>query len=623
MYKLSVPVMSKTFYRSDREKIVNMLKDMGAERVFLALGNYEAEGKKRDELFRILKENTEFLKSHGFEVGAWRWTLMHEDSKYIHMVSPTGKISSEAVCPSDENFIKMAGDYIKDIAGCGVDMIMYDDDFRYGFIDCGMGCVCKNHIKYMEDILGEEISTEGMFEKLMLSGPNKYRSAWLKSKRHYLLNFAKEMRKSLDEVNPNIRLGVCSCMSVWDIDGVTTLEIARTLAGNTKPFMRFIGAPYWAVNRILGNSRLQETIEIERMVSSWCDDTETEYFCEGDVYPRPRHNCPASYLEGFDIAMRASGISDGILKYVMDYTSGEKYETGYVKRHIANKETYNKVSKYFSDKKAVGVRVYESMKKFENMDLPKFITTDNEVLRTFYSPAAKMLAACSVPTVYEGEGVCGIAFGENIKYVPQKAFSKGMIIDARAAELLMEKGIDVGIERKNDEVAVDVEYFEGDREYVSVQGAKAYRMELKNGAQIQSYFEVGEEKIPASYVYKNNDNQSFLVFTFDGYFAQECLYRQYARASQLHKAVTLLSGKNLPAYTYGNPDVYVMCKKGDGKLAVGVWNFFADSIETPEVIVDKEYKNIEFISCTGKLDGNKVLLSRMEPFSFAGFEVKE
>ena len=38
MYKLSVPVMSKTFYRSDREKIVNMLKDMGAERVFLALG---------------------------------------------------------------------------------------------------------------------------------------------------------------------------------------------------------------------------------------------------------------------------------------------------------------------------------------------------------------------------------------------------------------------------------------------------------------------------------------------------------------------------------------------------------------------------------------------------------
>jgi len=623
MYKISVPLMSRTFSRSDREKIADMLKSMGAQRVFLALGKYETDPKKRESVFKMLKDNTEFLKKHGFEVGAWRWTFAHKDENYIHMVSPSGKTSEEAVCPSDEGFIKLAGDYIKEIAKCGVDLIMYDDDFRYGFIDCGMGCVCKNHLGYMSEILGEEVTKEGIFDKLFLKGPNKYRSAWLKSKRHYLLNFAKEMRKSLDEVNPHIRLGVCSCMSVWDIDGVTSLEIARTLAGKTKPFMRFIGAPYWAVNRVLGNSRLQDVIEIERMVSSWCDDTETEYFCEGDVFPRPRHNCPASYLEGFDIAMRASEISDGILKYVMDYTSGADYETGYVKKHLLNMELYSLVDKHFADKTNVGVRVYEAMQKFENMNLPDFISTDTEVLRTFYSPAAKMLSACQTPTVYKGEGVCGIAFGENVKYIPEAAFEKGLIIDAEGAKILSEKGIDTGIKAWGNEVFVEEEYFVQKDEYVSVLGAKAYSLELKEEAQIQSYFIHDEKKIPASYAYENENGQRFLVFTFNGYFSEECLYRQYTRASQLHSVIPWLSKKeSLPAYTENNPDVYVMCKEKNGSLAVGIWNFFADSIEEPVITLAKEYQSIEFINCNGKITGNTVTLSRMEPFSFAAFEVK-
>ena len=35
-------------------------------------------------------------------------------------------------------------------------------------------------------------------------------------------------------------------MSSWDIDGTNAYELAKILAGNTKPLVRLIGAPYWA-----------------------------------------------------------------------------------------------------------------------------------------------------------------------------------------------------------------------------------------------------------------------------------------------------------------------------------------------------------------------------------------
>ena len=40
------------------------------------------------------------------------------------------------------------------------------------------------------------------------------------------------------------------------------------------------------------------------------------------------------------------------------------------------------------------------------------------------------------------------------------------------------------------------------------------------------------------------------------------------------------------------------------------------------ITLDKEYKEIEFINCSGKLNGNKVELDYIAPFASLGFEVK-
>lgn len=616
--------MNKNFERAGKEELVKKLKSMDAQRVFLALSTYETDEAKREKTFSSLKENTDFLKKNGFEVGAWIWTYwIKGENDYTHMKFTSGNTSGEFVCPSDENFRKFAGEYVKDIAKCGVDIIMYDDDYRYGFQDSGLGCVCENHLRYMEDILGEKLPENVTDEYLISGGENKYRSAWLEANRYFMLKFAQDMRKALDEINPEIRFGACSCMSVWDFDGADSIEISKKLAGKTRPFMRLIGAPYWAVNKGWGN-RLQDVIELERMELAWCAGEDIEIFGEGDVFPRPRFNCPASYLEGFDTALRADGGFDGILKYAVDYTSNANYENGYIKRHIENKEIYKEINTVFGNKKAVGVRVYESMKKFEYMEVPKAVKGKN-LGEMFFSPAARMLASNSIPTVYEGSGLCGIAFGENAKYIPDEALKNGLIIDARAAEILSEKGIDVGIESKTElpPKRMVEEYFADENEYVTVHLLSGtYDMKLKNGAKVQSYFIDNAEKYPASYIYENADGQRFFVFTFNGYFMHEFLYRQYTRSSQLARNIKWLSGNSLSAYISGNPDLYIM-NKSDGKaLSVGLWNFFEDYISEPVIRLDKEYSNIRFVNCTGKLNKDTVYLSKIHPYEFVAFEVE-
>ena len=489
--------------------------------------------------------------------------------------------------------------------------------------------MCEHHMKKIREELGEDISPVELQERAISGEKNKYRDAWLKVNGDSLKDFAKNAREYLNQVNPSIRLGVCSCMSLWDNDGVDTETISRLLAGDTKPFVRLIGAPYWAPIKGWGN-RLQNVIELERMERSWCSD-DIEIFSEGDAYPRPRTNCPAAYMELFDMAMRADGTTDGILKYAIDYASTIDYECGYIDRHCRNKHIYEGIEKAFANKTACGVRVYEAMNKLENMEIPEEAENSTKIDDIFFSPAARMLADCSVPTVYRGEGVCSIAFGENIKYVPDTAMKNGIIIDMRAAQILEGMGIDTGIKKIGGKISVTQEYFCDYKEQVNIHhGAMVYETELKDGARILSSFVINQSKytlrereIPAAYLYENDNGYKFLVFAFDAYFNSEHLYRSYARSRQLRDAIVWLSGKALPAYSYGNPDLYIMCKRNSDSMAVGLWNIFADSVIEPVVEVDDEYSEISFINCTGRIDGAKVILSEIQPFSFAGFELRK
>ena len=42
----------------------------------------------------------------------------------------------------------------------------------------------------------------------------------------------------------------------------------------------------------------------------------------------------------------------------------------------------------------------------------------------------------------------------------------------------------------------------------------------------------------------------------------------------------------------------------------------------PEIRLDKAYRTIRFLNCTGKLEGDRVILDHIPPYGFAAFEVR-
>ena len=334
--------------------------------------------------------------------------------------------------------------------------------------------------------------------------------------------------------------------------------------------------------------------------------------------------CSASRLEIFDTALRASGGNSGILKYGFDYVSGPDYENTYAKYHEKNSWLYSEIDKYFSGKSACGVRVYEPMKKVCLVHNPNELGGVTNLQDTFFCLSARTLAACTIPTTYEGKGVGGIVFGESARAYGEEICDGGLILDILAAKILSDKGIDVGLRSLGKEHRVDSEYFIADDNTITAYGMATYDVELDEKAEVLSEGHFYSNRYVMSYRYENAKGQKFLVLNMNPANSNVAILHHYARSRQYADAVKWFTdGKGLPAYCYGNPKMYTICKESENALAVGLWNIFDDIAFDCVVELAEEYSEISFINCAGRLDGNKVYLSDVAAFSFAGFEVRK
>ena len=160
-----------------------------------------------------------------------------------------------------------------------------------------------------------------------------------------------------------------------------------------------------------------------------------------------------------------------------------------------------------------------------------------------------------------------------------------------------------------------------DNNYISLGDATVYDVTLKRTAEVLSDVQTRKGNIPLSYSYENAEGNRFLVFNVNTRWGATDFFAHQARGRQIAECITWLSGEKLPAYVYGCPSLYMQCKRNEGAMAVGLWNFFADTAIEPTVTLDGVYKGVKFTNCNGRLEGDKVYLTDIAPFAFAGFEV--
>ena len=627
MYEISVPVMvtAPTF---NREAVLKDLKLVGAKRVLLAFPFLNHDLSVMEGYYRTLASAIAYFKENGLETGVWFWTFRFEtrEAKYTVMVNSQGEkchTTTAKYCPFDEGYLTYMENHVKRLAALGTDLILFDDDFAFGFTSMhAPACYCDLHRARMAKILGEEVPPAEELYKLMYSGKkNPLRSAFLQACGESLIEMSKRMRAAVDTVDPTVRMGQCGCITTFDADGVDSFTISKILAGNTKPYLRLIGAPYWDEVRLHGN-RLVDVIGLERMARAWYDGDDIEIVSEGDTYPRPRHAVPASHLELFDAALRADGSFSGIMKYMVDYNASAGYERGYINAHMKNVPDYEKLSSVFDPLEDCGVRIYETMRKIEDADFSRDLLDNDLVRYQFFSRAVRFLAHNSIPAIHKGRGCAGVAFGENARALlsDPEAFQKPMILDTTAAIILQENGIDVGLEQVGERFIPGSEEFLKDNEFIgSVYGSTktpyACNIQVSEKAKVQSLWHRGAETPVASYTYENAAGRKFLVYGMDAFACAPEMYRNYARQRQIFDFLAE-SGAAAPARCQGHPDLYVLSKEDENTLAVGFYNCFADEIDDLVATVSADYQTAEFYRAEGSVQGGELKIRHLSAFNW-------
>ncbi len=635
MFHTMLPIHIKE--NTDPFQVLRTLEKVGAKYAVLAFDDVilSAVKENNEKRFAAVAPIIPFLKSHGYQVGIYFWSLWLTDiepailEKEV-MVSSTGKLRvrntalnstekqySGYLCPTSEK-VSLMLDIIRSAAELSPDLILLNDDLGFATYLGSIGCYCHRHMAQIQARLGYDITREQLREAVSQGKGNDIRDAWLEIQGQSIENYAKQIRAAIDSVDPAIRCGFCCVMSNWQADGVSVEKITKLLAGNTRPLLRTIGAPYWGKINAWGN-RLQHTVELTRMEAAWIADREIELIAEGDVYPRPRHMVPASFLEHYHTALLAAGCCQGIFKIMLDYNASLGYETGYVDRHVKNKELYDRISGMFADKTATGVRVYERMNKAADADFTALEKPEEYAANLFFSYAARFLSDNSVPTMYQGNQGVGIAFGENARHLGKDALENGLILDIRAARILMEQGVDVGIETIGEVMLNNFLHFPEQHEKIlsNYAGGAAYQITPKPGARVVTYSKKGDDLYADAIEYENAAGQRFLVYAFDGALVNEGRYRNYCTQNQLAGSLVWLAKKEMEVVCKGNPDLYVLCKKSEKGIAIGLWNMFADEILNPEIALAEAYQKVEFIGCQGALEQKKLRLAPIPAYGFA------
>lgn len=637
MYKISVPIMNASVTQETKNDYLLQMREAQVDRVFLVVcvGSFASD--VIDPIFKEVEWKLRFFEENGLEAGVWLANCIGHDSGlalpdlhdstacgYAPLVNLDGRALYGTRCPLDENFRRDFSSLVATVAKIGAKTIMLDDDFRFNLRGSSLLCACDAHVAEISKICGEPVDRELLKQKAFVGKGNPYRRAWVCAQGDSLRTLARDIRRAVDAVDPSVCVLLCGSHTMYDVDGAVPTEITKILAGENPPELRIHGAPYWHIH---WPKPLPAVFEFVRCFSRMAKaDGVDRLMAEGDVYPRPRCNTPASHLELFDALNRADGVTGGILKYMVDYNATPNFETGYLKRHIRNLSIAKEMEELFAEKQDWGVETPMSAHLLEEADLDLGVMSDQYP----YPLAASMLAMLSIPTVPMGEGICKAVFGETARWIDLNDLKKGAFLDGIAAMILTQRGVDVGLNGDASFVEMRPTFTvsaDGRNSCCTIsRSARILKTGLKEGAEISVWIRADGVDSPLIYRYENAVGQRFMVFLADpmAKLYNHELYKGYLMQNAVHDGLEWIAGTAMPVSCKGNPELYVLCRRSEHSMAVGLFNCFADSVIDPEIRLDHSYASVKFVGCSGRLEGNTVYLDApISAYAYVAFELSE
>ncbi len=421
----------------DKEDIIDNImkryKDYGLRSFMLAFpcGGWRSIGYPPKEVFRekarIFAEIKKELSDYDIDLGWWRTLTLKCGDGFSKSVGANGREHPFAACGLDPDFIERFSDDTADFAAIAKpDFIMTEDDFS---VSAAGGCYCKRHLDEFSKRIGKYFSRE---ELLTISNEKKDGAkdivkAWQELKKDTLIAIAKEVRRKVDILSPEIPIGIMQ-QGGDKTDGNCTEELARAFAGeNHTPFARIHGTFYTDCNPKAICQRTFFALHSRQNIKG-----DFLFLHESDTFPHIRYFVPASYMRMLMSMMYSYGFEGSVFQtdQLLDDPAEEPV---YAAMHQKERKRFNAISRAASECRVRGVEI-----SFDPFNSTYHIPNGCEWPKWTYS-----VSRFGIPFTTTEEPV---AFWDDVSALysedeaVKKCLSKVLFLDADAAKALCERG---------------------------------------------------------------------------------------------------------------------------------------------------------------------------------------
>jgi hypothetical protein len=511
----------------------------------------------------------------------------------------TQAVASSRQCPLDRGFRDYVLAAVESLAASRPAFFLVDDDFC---IKRGE-CFCPLHMARYNERLSAQWSREELVKHLEAAPASDPVVQAVTAVLHEgLVDFAKEIRASIDKVAPGTRCGMCSPGA----GQYSLADVTRALAGNTEPFVRLAGAIY-------GDAKPSALNWISRYtrVRALATEGVKDLIAESDTFPHNQYSASAAGLHAHITVGILNGLNGSKLWNTALYDKSPDSGRAYERIVAKNLGFYDALLNAVDGARWQGMetplsehrRDYHLLNPGQPLEFPDFITS---LIGGFGIPYTYGNSLENRPRMLSGDHVDRFT-DEEI----QGFFHGGLLLDGLAARRLVARGfaeamgVTIG-ERRDFFHTVEIQAAPGKRAAFMWDKGSTELLPAEGAREVTTLFH--EVDGSASERKRQGAGMVFFENRFGGRVATVAFHTAMpyykillpSRRRWLVEACDFLVDGMLPFVV--QEDQPVMARHGvlkDGSELLSLLNLSSDSLEGFTLRAARAFKSLQRLGCDG------------------------